>query len=218
MTEPAWRLTPLGESALTVTLGHRVDRALHDRVLNLAHRIGSARWPGIRDIVPAYSTVTLFYDPLITGYEAVAAAVRFLEPLDRTEAVPPAAGREFRFRVRYDGPDLEEVARRTGLSRQEVIARHAAPEYRVYLLGFVPGFAYLGELDPALVLPRRAPPRLRVPAGAVAIAGEQTGVYPMATPGGWHLIGSTDAALFDPDRDQPALLAVGDRVRFEPVG
>ncbi|HEV8198267.1 MAG TPA: 5-oxoprolinase subunit PxpB, partial [Gemmatimonadales bacterium] len=117
--------------------------------------------------------------------------------------------------VRYDGPDLAYVARETGLTEREVIRLHAEPEYRVYLLGFAPGFAYLGDLDPALVLPRRSAPRLRVPAGAVAIGGAQTGVYPLATPGGWHLIGSTSLKMFDPAREPAALLRAGDRVRFQ---
>jgi len=126
---------------------------------------------------------------------------------ERREAIPVLAERF-----------LAEVAERTGLSRAEVIRRHTDPTYDVHFLGFVPGFAYLGPLDPALVLPRRAAPRRRVPAGTVAIAGAQTGVYPLETPGGWHLIGHTDAVLFDPARDPPNLLAAGDRVRFSPVG
>ncbi|HEX9167224.1 MAG TPA: 5-oxoprolinase subunit PxpB, partial [Gemmatimonadales bacterium] len=127
----------------------------------------------------------------------------------------PEPGREWVIPVRYDGPDLEWVAARTGLNPDEVVRRHSARLYTVYLLGFVPGFAYLGELDPTLVLPRRSTPRQRVPAGSVAIAGAQTAVYPLATPGGWHLIGQTTLRLFDPEREPPALLAAGDTVRFE---
>jgi KipI family sensor histidine kinase inhibitor len=119
--------------------------------------------------------------------------------------------------VRYDGPDLQHVAEQTGLSPSEVIRRHAEPEYLVYLLGFAPGFGYLGDLHPSLVLPRRSSPRTRVPAGSVAIAGAQTAVYPLATPGGWQLLGSTSLKMFDPARDPAALLKAGDRVRFEPV-
>jgi KipI family sensor histidine kinase inhibitor len=129
-----------------------------------------------------------------------------------------AAGREHVIPVQYDGPDLEDVARRTGLAVADVIARHSAPTYTVYFLGFVPGWAYLGELDPALVVPRRTEPRARVPAGSVAIAGAQTGVYPYAIPGGWHLIGRTSVGLFDPMRDPPAVFAAGDRVRFVAEG
>lgn len=218
MRGTGWRLSSLGEAAITVTLGDRVEPVLHDRVLDLARRVRAAQWPGIQEIVAAYATVTVFFDPLRTNHSRVSAALRTLQ---HAPAVPKNSpletSREFVIPVRYDGPDLDEVATRTGLPRSEVIARHAARTYRVYLLGFVPGFAYLGELDPGLALPRRAEPRQRVPQGAVAIAGEQTGIYPFPTPGGWHLIGTAETRMFDAGRDPPALLSVGDRVRFEPV-
>jgi KipI family sensor histidine kinase inhibitor len=118
--------------------------------------------------------------------------------------------------VRYDGEDLDDVARRTNLTVEDVITIHSGAEYRVFVIGFVPGFAYLGPLDPRLVVARRDSPRKRVPAGSVAIAEAQTGVYPAETPGGWHLIGTTDVKMFDAMRESPALLAVGDRVRFSP--
>ncbi len=132
----------------------------------------------------------------------------------------PAPGPLFEIPVRYgglDGPDLAEVAERTGRSEAEVVALHAGPEYRVYLVGFVPGFPYLGVLPDELALPRRATPRVQVPAGSVAIAGRQTGIYPSPTPGGWHLIGRTDAPIWDARRDPPALLAPGARVLFVPA-
>lgn len=207
------RVDPLGESAWVLTLSERFDLPIHERVLAVTRALAAARLPGVVEVVPAYTTVTLFFDPL----EADAEALRGdLESLAGTAAGGPAGppGRLHDIRVRYDGPDLDFVCRETGLRPEEVIARHTGPEYRVYLLGFAPGFAYLGDLDPALELPRRASPRARVPAGSVAIAGRQTAVYPLPTPGGWHLIGSTDARLFDPSRDPPALLQAGDRVRF----
>jgi KipI family sensor histidine kinase inhibitor len=219
VTLPFPDVVPLGESAWTVVLGDRVDRAIHEWVLALAQAIGATVLPGIGDIVPGYATVTVFFTP---SANPELLRVVLLELADATRTVrPPAAGPSGRPPVviptRYDGPDLEEVAARTGLTREDVIRRHAGREYEVYLLGFAPGFAYLGELDPALALPRRSSPRTRVPAGSVAIAGAQTAVYPLATPGGWHLIGRTDLRLFDPRRDPPALLAPGDRVRFEAV-
>jgi inhibitor of KinA len=116
------------------------------------------------------------------------------------------------------GPDLEEVAARCGLSAAEVMARHSTAEYRVYMLGFSPGFPYLGGLDPAIAAPRRETPRLRVPAGSVGIAGMQTGIYPQESPGGWQIIGRTPGRLFRPDRAEPCLLGPGDRLRFVPVG
>lgn len=142
-------------------------------------------------------------------------------PASRATHRFPAFGRVIELPVQYggaEGPDIEAVARHAGLSVASLIERHAATEYTVYFLGFQPGFAYLGGLDPALATPRRKEPRVRVPAGSVGIGGEQTGVYPMSSPGGWQLIGRTSTVLFDPDRDPPSLLEPGDRVRFVPVG
>jgi KipI family sensor histidine kinase inhibitor len=127
------------------------------------------------------------------------------------------SGKTHTIPVRYDGEDLDDVARRTNLSRDQVIEIHAGTTYRVFVIGFVPGWAYLGTLDSRLVLPRRESPRKRVPSGSVAIAEAQTGIYPAETPGGWHLKGTTDVRLFDHKREDPALFAVGDRVRFKPV-
>jgi KipI family sensor histidine kinase inhibitor len=210
------RAAPLGDTALTLALGDAVDPRTGARARSLARAIRAAAHPAVRDVVPAYCAVSVFYDPLHTGYDALAAELLALaSSVDGRE--DEDAGREVEIPVRYDGPDLDEVARATGLAVDEVVRRHAAPTYRVYLLGFAPGFAYLGDVDEALRLPRRPSPRTRVPAGSVAIAGAQTAVYPLATPGGWHLLGRTDAAAWDVARDPPALLAVGDRVRFVAV-
>ena len=215
------RIAPLGDGAVTVTLGDRVELALNRRVHRLAAAVARAAIPGVVDVVPAYAALTVFYEPLHTGYAEVAAALAPLVrevPGDRgDEDAGDDAAEPHVVPVTYDGPDLDEVAARTGLTRDEVVARHAGRVYTVYLLGFVPGFAYLGDLDPALALPRRASPRPRVPAGSVAIAGHQTAVYPLATPGGWHLLGRTDQALFDPARTPPCALAPGRRVRFVPA-
>jgi KipI family sensor histidine kinase inhibitor len=202
-------IEPLGDRALTVRLGDVIDATLAARARALAARLRETA--GVQDTVAGYATVTLFYDPAATDYRSMAATA---ESLLATAAAQPAAGVEHVIPVRYDGPDLDEVAHRTGLATSDVIARHQAGVYTVYLIGFVPGFAYLGDLDPALSLPRRDAPRTRVPAGSVAIAGRQTAVYPLSTPGGWHLIGQTDVSMFDPTADPPATLAAGDRVRF----
>ena len=212
MTSPT--IAPLGDGALTVTWPGSVSMVTHRQVRLAVQRVRAANLAAVRDLVPAYTTLSIFYDCVTAGYEALAGQVRALveEGAVDSELFP---GREHRIRVVYDGPDLPEVARATGLTVDEVIARHAARWYDVYLVGFVPGWAYLGELDGALFLPRRGAPRQRVPAGSVAIAGAQTGVYPFATPGGWHLIGRTDVRVFDPTHEPPALFQVGDRVRFE---
>lgn len=209
------RAAPLGDQALLLVFGDRIDAGAHERVMAAARAIRDATPDGIRELVPAYTTLGVWFDPSRREHgELGEELVRLVSGLPATDAVEP--GTEHVIPVRYDGPDLAEVAEHTGLSLAEVIARHSRRAYVVRLLGFVPGFAYLGELDPSLALPRRTPPRQRVPAGSVAIAGEQTAVYPLDTPGGWHLIGRTDLVLFDPRRDRPALLAVGDRVRFVP--
>lgn len=213
MPAPPLRVDPLGDRAVLLTFGEAIDPAVHARVAALARRLRLDPPDGVEDIVPSYTTLAAWFDPARRRHDELAA-----ELLEREAAVggsvPPPV-REWVIPVRYDGPDLDWVAAQTGLGRDEVVRRHAARRYTVYLLGFVPGFAYLGELDPGLVLPRRSTPRQRVAAGSVAIAGAQTGVYPLATPGGWHLIGHTALRLFDPGRDPPALLAVGDTVRFE---
>jgi KipI family sensor histidine kinase inhibitor len=210
------RVEPLGDSALLVVLGEGADAWLMARVVGLAERIGRAHLPGVRDVVPAYGSVAVFFDAVSQDGEALAEQLALAAQAPETRAQAPQRAMHV-LPVRYDGPDLADVAERTGLSSAEVIRRHSQPAYDVHFLGFAPGFAYLGPLDAALVLPRRGEPRRRVPAGSVAIAGVQTGVYPLETPGGWHLIGRTGAVLFDPARDPPNLLAPGDRVRFSPV-
>jgi len=217
MTAPEARILPLGEEAWILTLGDRIDAALHERVVSVAALITRAALPGVREIIPGYTTVTVSFD----SARADASELRVgLERLlaDTPAGLPAPPSRTLEIPVQYDGPDFEEVAERTGLSRTQIIERHSGRVYRVYLLGFAPGFAYLGELDPSLELPRRDSPRTRVPPGSVAIAGLQTAVYPLATPGGWHLIGTTSLRLFAPAADPPALLRVGDQVRFVPAG
>ena len=212
MTPTFPRITPLGDAAVTVTWSERIDPEVEAQVARHLAGLTEKLGPGL-ELVAGYSTITVHYDPVRIGYPALRDT---LIPIlsHPGEAAAPTSGRLVEIPVWYDGPDLDAVALQTGLSVADVVARHTGPEYRVALLGFVPGFAYLGQLDPSLVLPRRPTPRARVPAGSVAIAGAQTGIYPAATPGGWHLIGRTDLRMFDPARKPPALLAVGDRVRF----
>ena len=208
-------VAPLGDTALTVTLGDHVSRAMAARVHAAAESLRGAAITGVVDVVPAYTTLAVHFDPRVTGAAAVRAGIERV--LGDAHAVSARdVSRLVEIPVAYDGVDLADVARATGLEARDVAVRHSAPEYFAYLLGFVPGFAYLGDLDPALVLPRRATPRARVPAGAVAIAGAHSAVYPLVTPGGWHIIGSTDAVMFDPRRDPPVLVRPGDRVRFVP--
>lgn len=173
----------------------------------------AAAWDGVTDAYPGMNNLTVMFAP---GADPEALSRRLADAW-QSGAMRDTTGRVVEIPVRYggaDGPDLADVAAHTGLSPQEVVRRHSEGRYLVYFLGFQPGFAYLGGLDPALATPRRAEPRLAVPAGAVGIGGEQTGIYPAVAPGGWQLIGHTDTVLFDPRRDPPALLSPGDTVRF----
>jgi len=203
------RVRPLGDTALLAELGNRLDTAINTRAIALASALKKRR--DVRQAVAGVASVTVRFDPDLITHEALGAAIRRLATRRPPLEEP---GRLHRIPVVYDGPDLDEVASRTGLTAQQVAALHGLPIYRVFLVGFVPGWAYLGPLPDELVLPRRSVPRTQVPAGSVAIAGRQTGIYPLATPGGWHLIGRTSVRLFLPDSDPPSLFRAGDRVKF----
>ena len=210
------RAQPLGDSAVAVVFGTERSTELLHQIHSAARALEAARIPHVEDVVPAYLALTVFYDSLRVSYREISATL--LAACDRTADVAKTpTPRTHRIPVRYDGPDLDFIATSTGLSVDDVVARHLGRSYTVDLLGFVPGFGYLGELDPALHLPRREQPRPRVTAGSVAIAAAQTAVYPLDTPGGWHIIGSTSTVMFDPARNPPALLAPGDTVQFERV-
>lgn len=213
----ALELVPMGDSAILLTLGDAVDRELNGRVHALAEAIRIAGLGGVTDVVPAYASLAVYYDASAVGVDEMTGRLRKVLRTPLPDTTESNAGTLVTIPVRYDGPDLAAVTAATGLTADEVIARHSAREYYVYMMGFAPGFAYLGDLDMALRLPRREVPRTRVPRGSVAIAGAQTAVYPHETPGGWHLIGTTDLVLFDPLRDPPARLRAGDRVKFEPL-
>ena len=215
--KPAARIAPLGDCALQITLGARLGDATNAKVHALARRIRAAALPGLRDLVPAYTTLTVHYDPQMWTHDALSRALTALLAAQDDAAGAPAPAHEVRIPVCYGGeygPDLAAVAAHAGLSSDAVIRRHTGALYRVYFLGFTAGFAYLGGLDPRLAMARKATPRARVAAGSVGIAGAQTGVYPQATPGGWQIIGRTPLTLFDPARSPPCLLAPDDRVRF----
>jgi KipI family sensor histidine kinase inhibitor len=207
---------PLGDAAFLLRLDTHASVASAQRAAGLAEAIRAEALAGVREVVAAGASVAVYYDPLAPDAARLEQHLRVIAA-HATEVPPFADGRTHEIPVRYDGADLDEVAARCGLSRKQVVALHSAREYHVLAIGFAPGFAYLGELDPALALPRRDSPRARVPAGAVAIAGAQTGIYPRVSPGGWHLLGTTDAVLFDAARDEPSLFRAGDRVRFVPV-
>jgi len=211
------RFLPAGDTAVVVEFGLDIDRPVSERVLRLSARVRDAALPGVIETVPTFRSLAIHYDPLATSAEAVTAAARdFLD--DTASAAKPQ--RLWRVPACYEepyGPDLADVAKRTGLTRAEVVSLHTTTQFHVYMVGFLPGFPYMGDLPPRLVLPRRTDPRVRVPAGSVAMAMAMTGVYPVESPGGWHLIGATPIRLFDLAWEQPAQFAPGDAVRFDPI-
>jgi inhibitor of KinA len=199
----------MGDTALLAELSTRLDTAVNTRAIALATALKRRR--DVRQAIAGYASVTVQFDPEQATHESLAAAIKRLAakrpPMDEP-------GRLHRIPVTYDGPDIAEVGERLQLARDKIIEIHTRPIYRVFLVGFVPGWAYLGPLPEELALPRREVPRTQVPAGAVAIAGRQTGIYPLPTPGGWHLVGRTNVRLFLPDSDPPCLFRAGDRVKF----
>ena len=203
------RIQPLGDTALLAELSTRLDTAINTRAIALATALKKRR--DVRQAIAGYASVTVHFDPDQATHASLGAAIKRLAAKHPPMAEP---GRLHRIPVIYDGPDIEEVGKRLQLSREKIIETHSRPIYRVFLVGFVPGWAYLGPLPEELVLPRREVPRTQVPAGSVAIAGRQSGIYPLPSPGGWHLIGRTNVKLFLPDSDPPCLFRAGDRVKF----
>ena len=208
-------ILPLGDSALLVQLGDEIDIAVNRRVHTLAALIGAAPLPGLIETVPAYRTLLIHYDPLILTDREIQKWVRTkLKQMQDAQAKTP---RQLEIPVQYGGEygiDLEFVADYHQLRVEDVIRIHSEKTYTIYMMGFTPGFPYMGKLDDAIVTPRFETPRTRVQAGTVAIAGSQTGIYPIDSPGGWRLIGHTSLRLFDPDADIPFLFSPGDEVRF----
>ena len=215
MTSALPRLHALGDAALVCELPPPATLAVQRKIWALASE--ARQWQGVIDVMPGMNNLTLLFEPERVEFEALEARVAAAWPKLAATAI---AGRRIEIPVVYggeEGPDLADVAAHTGLSPAEVVRRHSAGEYVVYFLGFLPGFAFMGGLAPALATPRRVEPRVAVPAGSVGIGGEQTGIYPLVSPGGWQLIGRTSVRLFDPQATEPTLLRPGDQVRFVAV-
>jgi inhibitor of KinA len=203
---------PFGDRAFLIELEQRIDPSIVDVARAIADD-----WErrGLGEAIPAFASVVVAFDPARTTWQDAAGAAKALT-LAPPPAAPPIAGRLIDVPTVYDGPDLAETASRSGLSTAELIALHSGREYRAFFLGFMPGLAYCGMIDPRIDAPRLASPRPRVPKGSVAIANLQTIVYPVDSPGGWRLIGRTELAVFDPAREPAALISAGDRLRFVP--
>lgn len=213
---PTVRILPCGDAALAVEFGNTIDPRLNARVLALDSRVNGGV-VGIVETVPTYRSLLVHYDPVTTDFETLSSTMQRL-----TQDLPdePSEGRVWRIPVVYGGEfgiDLEDVAERHGLTPSQVIDRHSAPIYRVYMIGFVPGYAYLGGLDPVLATPRRETPRLTTPAGTISIGGIQAVVASIEAPSGWHLLGRTPVRSYMLDRDPVFLIEAGDRVKFDPI-
>lgn len=212
------KIVALGDSAILIHLGDEIDLATNQQVHALADQIEMSSINGIIETVPAYATLLVHYDPLILSFTQIKDHLR--AKLSQAEETISRQPRRVEIPVRYGGEhgiDLEAVASHLHLGVEEVIRIHSEKIYTVFMMGFAPGYPYMGKLDDALVLPRLETPRARVPAGTVAIAGSQTGIYSVESPGGWNLIGWTPLKLFDPKSDSPFLFAPGDEVKFVPV-
>lgn len=216
---PAWpRIMPAGDSALVVEFGDRIAPEINEQVNRLAARLRDYPVTGLGEAVPTYRSLFIHYDPFILSYAQLADLVR--DQLIRVESLPAVQPKEVEIPVVYGGPagpDLEAVAALLKLRPDDVIRLHSEALYRVYMIGFTPGFPYLGGLPEQLVVPRLTTPRTHVPAGSVGIAANQAGIYPIESPGGWRILGRTALRLFDPLSEPPSLLAPGDLVRFVPV-
>jgi KipI family sensor histidine kinase inhibitor len=212
------RVVGLGDSCIALQLAASIDPAVNARCIAVASALEGLALRGVRDVVPTYNAVAVHCDPLVADMAALRAELERLA--EKTPFASPAPSREIEVQVTYggsSGPDLAAVAGFAGCSEAEVVRLHTETPYRVYMLGFLPGFAYLGSVDPRIAMPRLETPRLRVAAGSVGIAGEQTGIYPCDTPGGWRVIGRTSTKVFDAARAEPFLLKAGDSVKFVAV-
>jgi inhibitor of KinA len=211
-------LRPCGDTALVVEFGDTIDRALSETVLRMRARVHSSALSGVLETVPTFRSLMIHYDPTVTR---AADLSRQVLALAQTTDTVTQRRRGWRVPVCYEpdyAPDLAAVAQSTGLAPDAVVSLHLSVRYHVYMIGFLPGFPYMGDLPPQLVLPRREDPRVRIPVGAVAIANSMTGIYPVESPGGWHLIGRTPVPMFDVRAASPSLLAPGDVVDFTPIG
>ncbi len=209
---PPPRIYALGDAALLCELPAPATLVQQQKIWALGGQ--ALRWRGVREVLPGMNNLTLVFEP--AEIDAPELEMQLLAAWPQLAGVA-IEGRQIEVPVHYggvDGPDLNAVAAHTGLTPAEVVRRHSAGEYIVYFLGFLPGFAFMGGMPPELATPRRAEPRTAVPARSVGIGGEQTGIYPLVSPGGWQLIGRTPLELFDPQADSPTLLRAGDRVRF----
>lgn len=207
------------DCSFCVEFGNEISEQINEQVRAYTMAVKAASIPGVTELVPTYRSVTVHYRPEIIGWSSLYTKLNKLTESLGTAEIPPAG--TIRIPVLYGGdygPDLASLAALHGMTEKEAIELHSAPDYLIYMMGFLPGFCYLGGLDKRIATPRLTTPRVKIPAGSVGIAGEQTGIYPLESPGGWQLIGMTPLKLYDPDREKPILLEAGSRLKYYPIG
>ncbi|WP_141432170.1 5-oxoprolinase subunit PxpB [Bacillus sp. 03113] len=223
------QITALGDSAIVIQLGNEISHEVHRKVMKLKNHFEKNLPDGFIECVPSFTNVTLYYDPVIIynqhKQKKISSPFQIVQSIIKEELKNISDSQDFIHRtieipICYGGvygPDLEDVAKHNGLTTDEVIAIHSTGEYLVYMIGFAPGFAFMGGMSDKIATPRRSTPRTSIPVGSVGIAGKQTGIYPISTPGGWQLIGKTPTPLFLPNEHPPSLLQAGDRVKFRSI-
>ena len=206
---------PAGDMALVAEFGQQIDEQINDRVHAMARWIREKNIRGISEVIPTFRSLLICYDPCKIAYSRL---VKKLQKWSCHESHDAASEKIIhRIPVCYDGPDLADMEQLTGLTREEIIAIHCSTDYKIHMMGFLPGFVYLGGLDPRICVPRLDTPRTKIEAGSVGIGGSQTGVYPVASPGGWRILGYTPVRFYDPDRTEPMLCKAGEYIRFVPI-
>jgi inhibitor of KinA len=219
MTQIEHKIVNLSESAVVVEFGRTIDFELNDKALDLASSLATDPFPGFIEAVPAYASTTVFYDPVVARLNSTVLAELLAEHISNGRSLHSRGETSSPIEIPVDfsdrsAPDLADISARLKLKPSHVIDRFLARTYRVFMIGFLPGFAYMGEVDEAIAVPRKEVPRTAVPKGSVGLAGKQTGIYPLESPGGWQIIGRTSVEMFTPDAKAPSFLKAGDEVRF----
>ena len=212
------KLLTAGDSSILIQFGNTIDPAINRKIAATVQLMREQHINGVTDVIPAFCSLLINYDPRVISYEQIKRRMEALVKIDVTAG--DTRKRVFEIPVCYGGvygPDIQNIADHAGLSVEEVIQIHTSQDYLIYMLGFLPGFTYLGGLDERIHTPRLANPRIRIPAGSVGIGGSQTGIYPMDSPGGWQLMGQTPVKTYDPERKPPILVEAGDYIRFVPI-